>query len=170
VKRGAPAPLDQRRARLVAADLLSRRAWTRADLTRRLCRRGASPDVAADVVSDLVARGHVDDAAFAQQWVATRSARGYGAGRLRAELSLRGVENAVIESALSALDSDEALERARAAAARRVASFDETDPRRVAGRLRDYLLRRGYPAGVVARVVREVLEARAGDLPPTLIE
>jgi regulatory protein len=177
VKRGAGAPLDQRRARLVAADLLSRHPWTRAELTRRLQRRGASADVAAEVVADLVARGHVDDAAFAQQWIATRSARGYGAGRLRAELAVRGVESAVIEAALSGLDADEALERARAAAARRLPVLDPGDPRRLAGRLRDYLLRRGHGAGVVARVVREALAARdaggparAGDPPSTLIE
>jgi regulatory protein len=156
VKPSAAAPLDHRRARLVAADLLSRRAWTRADLTRRLCRRGAPADVAADVVADLVARGHVDDAAFAHQWIATRSARGYGAGRLRAELSVRGVDNAVIAAALAGLDSGEALERARAAAARRLSALGGGDPRRVAGRLRDHLLRRGYPAGLVLRVVREI--------------
>jgi regulatory protein len=156
VKPSAAASLDHRRARLVAADLLSRRAWTRADLTRRLCRRGAPADVAADVVADLVARGHVDDAAFAHQWIATRSARGYGAGRLRAELSVRGVDNAVIAAALAGLDSGEALERARAAAARRLSALGGGDPRRVAGRLRDHLLRRGYPAGLVLRVVREI--------------
>jgi len=156
VKPGAAAPLDHRRARLVAAGLLSRRAWTRADLTRRLCRRGAPADVAADVVADLVARGHVDDAAFAHQWTATRSARGYGAARLRAELSVRGVENAVIDAALAGLDSGEALERARAAAARRLSALGGGDARRVAGRLRDHLLRRGYPAALVVRVVRDI--------------
>ena len=164
MKRGAAAPLDQRRARLVAADLLSRRAWTRADLTRRLRRRGAPAEVAAEVVADLVARGHVDDAAFAQQWIATRSARGYGASRLRAELAVRGVETVVIDAALAALDSGGTLERARAAAARRLFALGGGDPRRVAGRLRDYLLRRGYPAGLVVRVVREALGARAADL------
>jgi len=164
VKRGAAAPLDHRRARLVAAGLLSRRAWTRADLTRRLYRRGAPADVAADVVADLVARGHVDDAAFAHQWTATRSARGYGAARLRAELSVRGVETAVIDAALAALDSGEALELARAAASRRLSALGGGDPRRVAGRLRDHLLRRGYPAALVVRVVREALGARAAEL------
>jgi regulatory protein len=164
VTRGAAAPLDQRRARLVAADLLSRRAWTRADLTRRLRRRGAPAAVAADVVADLVARGHVDDTAFAHQWIATRSARGYGAGRLRAELSVRGVDTAVVDAALAGLDPGDALDRARAAAARRLPALRGGDPRRVAGRLRDHLLRRGYPAGVVVRVVREALGARVADL------
>jgi regulatory protein len=170
VKRGAAAPLDERRARLVAADLLSRRPWTRAELTRRLHRRGAPPDVAAGVVADLVARGHVDDAAFARQWVATRSARGYGAGRLRAELALRGVDATVIDAAVGELDAVETLGRARAIAARRLAGLRGADGRRVASRLRDHLTRRGYPTGLVARVVREALAGSVADPPTTLIE
>ena len=164
---GAAAPLDQRRARLVAADLLSRRAWTRAELTRRLGRRGAPPEVAVAVVDDLVARGHVDDAAFARQWVATRSARGYGAGRLRSELAVRGVEGALIDAALSQLDGDEVLERARAVAARRMLALAGREPRRAAARLNDHLLRRGFPAGLAARVVRETLAALP-DVPPDM--
>jgi regulatory protein len=169
VKRGAAAPLDERRARLVAADLLSRRAWTRAELTRRLRRRGAPDDVAAGVVADLVARGHVDDAAFAHQWVATRSARGYGAARLRAELSLRGVDAEVIAAAVAALSASDTLARARAIAARRLSALRGGEGSRVASRLRDLLVRRGYPAGLVARVVREALGPGA-ERPPTLIE
>jgi regulatory protein len=163
-------PLDQRRARLVAADLLARRAWTCAELTRRLRRRGASAADAEEVVADLVARGHLDDAAFARQWVTTRSARGYGATRLRAELRARGVTAALIDAALVELDSADALERARVLAARRLPALRGRDPLNAAARLRDHLLRRGYTAGVVARVVREVIGARSGGGPPTLIE
>jgi regulatory protein len=153
-----PAPsLDQRRARLVAADLLSRRAWTCAELTARLRRRGAPAEVAAAVVADLAARGHLDDAAFARQWVATRSARGYGAARLRAELRARGVDAALIDAALGELDAGGTLERARAVAARRLPALRRGDPLRAAARLSDHLLRRGYAAGLVARVVRETL-------------
>ena len=148
-------PLDSRRARLVAADLLSRRAWTCAELARRLQRRGAPPGVAADVVADLLSRGHLDDAAFANQWVTTRSARGYGAARLRAELRARGVDAAIIGTVLGELDAADALERARAVAARRLPGLRNADPVRAARRLRDHLLRRGYAAGIVARVVRE---------------
>jgi regulatory protein len=115
-------------------------------------------------VSDLVARGHVDDAAFARHWVATRSARGYGAGRLRAELSARGVEGNLIDAALAQLDPGDTLERARLAAARRLRVAGGRDPLRAAARLSDHLRRRGFPVGVVARVVRETLGARASDL------
>jgi regulatory protein len=144
-------------ARLAAGDLLARRAWTRAELTARLRRRGAPADVATTVVDDLAGRGYVDDAAFARHWVTTRAARGYGAARLRAELRARGVAANLIEAALSALDRGGQLDEARRLAGRRLASLTGAGPAKAAPRLRDYLLRRGFPNGVVSQVVRESL-------------
>ncbi|HEY3067334.1 MAG TPA: regulatory protein RecX [Methylomirabilota bacterium] len=161
-----PAPgrqLDARRARLAAADLLSRRPWTAAELTRRLRRRGAPADVADAVVADLRERGHVDDAAFARHWVETRAARGYGAARLRAELRGRGVALPAIERALASLVADTALDQARAVARRRLPALRRAAPERAAARLRDHLLRRGYAAPVVARVVRETIDITTDD-------
>jgi regulatory protein len=155
--------LDAKGARLAAGDLLSRRAWTRAELAARLRRRGAPPDVAAAVVGDLVARGYVDDAAYARHWVATRAARGYGAARLRAELRARGVAAPLIDAALGTLEPEEPLARAREAARRRLPALRRGRPERLAHRLRDYLLRRGYGVGVVARVVRESTGVAADD-------
>ena len=130
----------------------------------RLRRRGAPPDVATTVVDDLVGRGYVDDGAFARHWVATRGARGYGAARLRAELRARGVATSLIDAALVALDRTAQLDEARRLARRRLAGLTRASPDRAAPRLRDYLLRRGFPGGVVSQVVRESLRvALEGD-------
>ena len=198
--------LDAKAARLAAGDLLSRRAWTMAELTRRLVRRGAPPEVAAAVVDDLAGRGYVDDAAFARHFVETRAARGYGTARLAADLRGRGVAPALITAALADLDGGAQLERARSLARRRLAALtsaastrgtaaartrgaavsrrsgardgtstsrdDSGSSRgrsgasardRTAGRLRDYLLRRGFSASVVLRVVREMTGRTAGE-------
>lgn len=162
--------LDTKAARLAAGDLLSRRAWTMAELTRRLVRRGAPPEVAAAVVDDLAGRGYIDDAAYARHFVETRSARGYGAARLAVELRARGVASALITAALAALDTAGQLERARALARRRLGALTARAPRRsaggadrLAGRLRDYLLRRGFAGSVALRVVREVTGRSSDD-------
>ena len=152
-----PRVLDAKAARLAAGDLLSRRAWTEVELTRRLTRRGAPPDVAVAVVADLVGRGYVDDAAFARHFVETRVARGYGAGRIAADLRAHGVASVLVSAALADLDPAVQLERARAIARRRLPVLRRVAPQRAAGRLRDHLLRRGFAAGVVMRVVRESL-------------
>ncbi|OLB99078.1 MAG: hypothetical protein AUH30_06100 [Candidatus Rokubacteria bacterium 13_1_40CM_68_15] len=141
---------------MAAADLLSRRSWTRADLARRLVRRGAPPEVANAVVDDLTTRGYLDDAAFARQWVDTRSARGYGAARLRAELRARGVDAASVDVAVATLAPDATLARALALARRRLPVIARGRSERVAARLSEYLLRRGYATGVVVRVVRQL--------------
>lgn len=154
--------LDAAAARLVAADLLSRRAWTAAELATRLRRRGAPAALATEVVADLTTRGHVDDAAFARHWVDARAARGYGSARLRSELRARGVGASLIDAALASLPAAGAVEAARGLARRRLAALRRGAPDRAAARLRDYLLRRGYGAGVATRVAREVL-GRGGD-------
>jgi len=149
--------LDVKAARLAAADLLSRRAYTQTELTRGLVRRGAPPEVAAEIVADMVGRGYVDDAAFARSFVETRAPRGYGAARLAADLRARGVAAALVTAALGALEPESQLARARAVARRRLPALRRTRPERVAARLGDHLLRRGFPSGLVARVVREAL-------------
>ena len=139
----------------MAGDLLSRRAWSRAELTARLRRRGAPPEVADEVVADLVARGYLDDAGYARHWVTTRAPRGYGAARLRSELRARGVAASIIDAALGGLDADTSLGRARDLARRRLPALRRGRPERLASRLRDYLLRRGFGGSIVMRVVRE---------------
>jgi regulatory protein len=156
--------LNERGARLAAADLLSRRAWTQAELTARLQRRGAPGPLAAAIVADLATRGYIDDAAFARHWVDVRGARGYGAARLRSELRARGVPGPLVADALSRLTSEGVIERCRETARRRLPALRRGPPARAAARLRDHLLRRGYPAGVVARVLRELVgEVPASD-------
>jgi regulatory protein len=132
-------------------------------MAARLRRRGAPADVADDVVADLTARGYLDDDAFARHWVAARAPRGYGPARLRAELRARGVDTKLIEAALAGVNEDGDLEQARAVAHRRLPALQRGDRARAAARLRDHLLRRGYPVSVVTRVVRECIGLRVED-------
>jgi regulatory protein len=115
------------------------------------------------VVADLAARGYLDDAGYARHWVSMRSPRGYGPARLRAELRTRGVAAPLIDAALATLETDEPLARARDAARRRLPALRRGRSERVASRLRDYLLRRGFAGAVVMRVVRETIGAIAED-------
>ena len=114
-------------------------------------------------MDDLVTRGYVDDAAFARHWITARAARGYGAARLRMELRARGIAPPVIAAALAVLGGDDPLARAREAARRRLTALRRGRPDRVASRLRDYLLRRGFVTSVVVRVVRETTGVAADE-------
>jgi regulatory protein len=157
LERVARPPLDAARARAVALDLLSRKAWTRRQLTDRLRRRGAPADVAEALVADFEARGYVDDRAFATAWADARArGRAYGPRRLREALLAKGVARELVDAAVrrAFAEVDEET-RARAAAARRLPQLRRAAPDQAVRRLSAYLLRRGFPGEIVRRVVRD---------------
>jgi regulatory protein len=145
-----------------ASDLLARRAWTEQDLIARLRRHGASDVVARLVVADMVARGYVNDAEFARAWAEARArGRKIGPVRLRRELATKGVAPALIGAAVAAAFGEIGeRERAREVGTRRLATLRAArHPERVPARLREFLLRRGYPVAVVRDIVRELTGA-----------
>jgi regulatory protein len=163
-----PRELDAKAAKLAAFELLAMKAWSARELIRRLRRRGAPAEIARAVVDELQTRGYVDDQAFARFWAETRArGRQVGSRRLRQELGQKGIPNAVAGPAVEAAFVEVAeAERCLAAGRRRLPALLRAARERVAPRLRDYLLRRGYPPGMVMRTVATLTGARPdGDVP-----
>ena len=151
--------LDAKAAKLAAFDLLARKAWSARELTSRLRRRGASDEIARAVVAELCSRGYVDDASFARFWAESRArARRVGSHRLRLELLQKGISRDVAAAAVAAAfeEAPEAL-RCLEAGRRRLPALLRAGGARAAPRLRDYLVRRGYPLAEVMRTVAEVI-------------
>ena len=160
--------LDAKAAKLAAFDLLARKAWSARELTSRLKRRGAPDEIAHAVVAELCSRGYVDDAAFARFWAESRArARRVGSRRLRQELLQKGIPRDVAAAAVAAAfeeapEADRCLEAGR----RRLPALLRAGRDRAAPRLRDYLVRRGYPPAVVMRTVAALTGTRPdGDAP-----
>ena len=160
--------LDAKAAKQAAFDLLARKSWSARELTSRLRRRGASDEVAREVVAGLVSRGYVDDVAFARFWAESRArGRRIGSRRLRQELLQKGIARDVTSAAVAAA-FDEAPEAVRCleAGRRRLPALVRSARERAAPRLRDYLLRRGYPPALVMRTVAALTGTRPdGDAP-----
>jgi SOS response regulatory protein OraA/RecX len=79
------------------------------------------------------------------------------------ELRARGIAAPVIAGALESLSDDDTLARARETARRRLPALRRGRPDRIASRLRDYLLRRGFSTSTVVRVVRETTGVAVDD-------
>ena len=133
---------------------------TRAELEAVLRKKGVDDDVAAEVLGRFAEVGMIDDALFAQMWVTSRH-RGRGlAGRaLSQELRRKGVDDASIADAVATLDPEQETARARALVERKLRTTAglPTDAR--VRRLAGMLARKGYPAGLAFRVVKEALAA-----------
>jgi len=160
--------LDAKAAKVAAFDLLARKSWSARELTSRLKRRGAPDEIARAVVIELASRGYVDDASFARFWAESRArGRRVGSRRLRQELLQKGISRDVAAAAVAAAfeEAPEAL-RCLEAGRRRLPALLRAGLPRAASRLRDYLVRRGYPPAEVMRTVAALTGTRPdGDAP-----
>lgn len=161
---GEPDADPEEVARGIVLRKLAAQARTRSELAKALQAR-AVPAEAASVVLDRMSEiGLVDDAAFAQDWVASRQQRRHlSRSALRRELQNKGVARDQIDEALAPLGVSEELEAALSLARRRQATM-ATLPRDVQyRRLSGVLARRGFGGSVAAQVLEVVLAGVSED-------
>lgn len=152
---------DQEAALRAALRTLELRPYARADLGRRLVRRGHAPEAVAAALDEVTGMGLLDDAAFARSYAETRAARGRGPMRVRRDLIAMGVAREAADAAVSAQwpDGTEDTALPMALATRRSAQLGDL-PRPVKRRrLLAYLVRRGFSGRTVNQVVTHVLGA-----------
>jgi regulatory protein len=151
-------------ARLICLRLLTAAPRTRAQLADVLRRRGVPDDAATAVLARFAEVGLIDDAMFASAWVESRHyGRGLARRALAAELNQRGVDRSDIQAAVEKLSPETELATARALVGRRLASTTGQPAQVRIRRLAGMLARKGYPAGLAYRVVREALEQEGQD-------
>lgn len=78
-------------AREQALEVLSRRPMSKKELFNKLISKGEDEETAEYCAAWLEENGFIDDERYAGQIARHYAAKGYGAGRVRAELSRRGV-------------------------------------------------------------------------------
>jgi regulatory protein len=149
------------RAREVCLRLLTLAPRTRAQLAEALRKRGIPDEVANEVLSRYEDVGLIDDAAFARAWVESRHySRGLAGRALSAELRQRGVAAGEIRAAIDEqLGPDAEVSAARRLVAGKLVATRGLPPEQRTRRLAGLLARKGYPAGLAYRVIREALEA-----------
>ncbi|WBB72175.1 regulatory protein RecX [Micromonospora sp. WMMD1128] len=161
----APAPPrdEAEVAREICLRQLATRPRTRAELAGALARRGISEEVAEQVLDRYDEVGIVDDAAFARAWVSSRhTGRGLARRALANELRQKGVDGEVAGAALEDLDQETEAETARALVERKLRTA-RGEPDAVFRRLVGMLARKGYPAGVAIRAVKDALAAQSAE-------
>jgi regulatory protein len=138
---------------------LGRRPFARADLGRRLRRKGHAGQAVEAALERAAALGLLDDAAFAANYVETRAGRGRGPSRLNRDLLAMGVDRRLIDRALAAHFGDGTDRTAvpLTLASKRAAQLGDL-PREVKRRrLLAFLARRGFSGHEVGEMVRKVV-------------
>jgi len=148
-------------ARTILLDKLTGQPRTRAELAGLLAEREIPDDVADEVLDRFTDVGLIDDAAFANAWVESRHrGRGLGKRALAQELRRRGVDDELARDALDELDPEQEEETARTLVRRKLRSMRALDREVAMRRLLGMLARKGYPASVAIRAVKDALAAR----------
>jgi regulatory protein len=166
-----------------AAAFLTVRPRSVDETRRRLRHLGYRHDLVDQVVTRFIEIGYLDDEAFARAWIESRDrARPRGGEALRRELSLKGVDRAVIDAviegrdALPAADPDPGTPpgptpdehaAARLLARKAAALSRETDPRRRRQRAYALLARNGFSPDVISAALgRETADQADEDTHP----
>ena len=126
-------------ARDRAIELISRRPMSRRELCDKLKRKGEDEAVADYCAQWLEERGFLNEPEYAAAVVRHYAAKGYGEGRVRAELSRRGLPRELWEDALANMpQSEDKLDQFISARLR-----DPSDRAQVQ-KISNALYRRGY--------------------------
>ena len=126
-------------ARDRALEMMSRRLMSRKELHDKLVQKGESEENADYCVSWLSENGFLSDESYAAAVARHYASKGYGAGRVRTELSRRGVPRELWDEALGAMsETDGKLDRLISA------KLKDPGDREQVRKLGNSLYRRGY--------------------------
>ena len=138
-------------ARQRALRRLARRDHSEAELRRALARNGFATDVIDATLARLRSEKYLDDEGFASRFARSRVAHhGLGRNRVRQALRARGVSRAIIEKGVAEALQDVSETEALDSLARRYwRQHVRDEPLQRIRKLWVFLLRRGFPAGLV---------------------
>lgn len=151
-------------ARIVCLRMLDRRAYSRAELSAALRRKGVPGEAAERVLDRFAELRLVDDGALADGYaLAQHRERGLARRAVAVKLRQRGIQDETVSPAVEQIDPASEAAAARQLVERRRRSLAGLDPGVQARRLVGLLARKGYSSELAYRVVREAMRDRPDD-------
>jgi regulatory protein len=96
---------SQSKIQRAVLDMLSRRDYTRLEITQKLKSKGHSQDTTEPVITELVQAGMINERRLAESYIHSRRCKGYGPHRISSELKARGITAEMIAELLEITDN-----------------------------------------------------------------
>ena len=129
----------------LAVSLLAQRARSSGEIEQKLRDRFYLPETVEMVLYKLEKEHFLNDEAFAMEYAAALSRRQTGRARIAQDLRRKGIDPALIQRALEALDEEESDDAAFTLARKLLKRYErEADPRKAMQKLLMAMARRGY--------------------------
>ncbi len=144
---------DLEKARESALGYISYRPRSVAEVRKNLHGKGYNETVIEHIITRFLDLNLLDDVAFATYWVEQRETfKPRSQMALRQELVQKGVERAIIDEAVTAVDETAAAQRLAQKQKSRYTTLDEATFRK---KMMGYLQRRGFNYGIIKQVTSE---------------
>lgn len=144
-------------ARNIVLNQLNFMPRSRRELETTLAKRHIEPDVAKSVLDRFEEIGMVDDAAFAELLIRSRcNTKRVSRSVLRQQLRQKGVDQEIIEAALTVISDADELRMATELVERKVRSMSRLEPEVRKRRLFGLLARKGYNTSIALRVIQDL--------------
>lgn len=137
--------------------LLKFRARSEKEIYTRLKKKKFKETTIKETLTFLKDEGFIDDRLFARSWIESRLKKSLGLGRIRGELRLKGIDQKIIDKAISQAGKTYSEEdRVAEIAARRFSRLTNLEPPVAKRRIYTYLLRRGFTPEIVEEIVSQL--------------
>lgn len=140
-----------------AISMLAMRARTEKEIRDALQRNAYPEEAIAKVIARLRDAHYLDDVSFAEQWASSRTNRGLGTRRIRAELHRKGVSSDTIDEIVSSIDEDALFDSAWKAALKAAKGKNLSLPAE-RQKVLAALARRGFDYALSKRALERVLK------------
>jgi len=132
---------------------------TRAQLREAMVKHAVPGDMADEVLADMERYGYVNDAAYAEGLVRSRTVHGLKARRaIGYELARKGVDREVAATALAEVSDETEAENAVALARKKARTVQGLPEQKQIQRIVGMLARRGYGSSVAYAAAREAVQ------------
>lgn len=145
------------KARGYAFLLLKFRPRSENELRQRLKKKKFNSEIIESTVSFLKDKGFIDDNYFAKTWIESRIKKPLGIRRLKAELSIKGINKEIIDTQINEIKKSYVEEAIVGGIARdRLNKLKGIDPQKAKQRVYAYFLRRGFSPQVVIECLNQI--------------
>ncbi len=137
--------------------LLKFRLRSENELRQRLKKKKFDADIIEMTLLFLKDKGFIDDNYFAKTWIESRIKKPLGIRRLKAELSIKGINKAIIDTQIDEIKKSYSEEDIVGGIAKdRLNKLKGIDPQKAKKRVYAYLLRRGFSPEVVIDIINQL--------------
>lgn len=150
------AAVQQADAYEAALTMLDFSMRTADEVKKGLLRKGYVEPAAEAAVARLVEIGLIDDRHYAQRMAETATRKNMGIYTLKRKLMAKGISEDDAEEALEALDGDQQLSAAKAAAEKLWRKYEGLEPRQARAKLSQALARRGFSWDTISSAMESI--------------